>query len=281
MFQVIVKYIKKAKRFINRNNYSLMGNECKKNRVNLEWWGFENNLGDTLSPVVFQWVAKNKEINIEQEINKTKHVMAIGSIIGSGNFDATVWGSGIHKLSDARKIAKSHGYRKLDIRMVRGPVSRAFLIEAGYDCPSQYGDPAVLLPLIYSPKELTKKYEYSLISHYTKKRNDDIPNLHHINIMTNEYETFIDELLSSKKVISSSLHGIILAEVYGIEAVFLNDEMDSEIWKYLDWYYSTGRYDIKIANSIEEAMDMTPMALPNIEYMQKQLIESFPTDLWN
>lgn len=39
----------------------------------------------------------------------------------------------------------------LDIRSVRGPVTRNILMDLGYDVPSVYGDPAILLPLFYNP----------------------------------------------------------------------------------------------------------------------------------
>ena len=82
-------------------------------------------------------------------------------------------------------------------------------------------------------------------------------------------------------VISSSLHGIILAESYGIPAIFLGQNMEYEIIKFYDWYYSTGRKNVVIANSLDDALQMTPMALPQLEEMQKNLMMAFPNDLWN
>lgn len=46
------------------------------------------------------------------------------------------------------------------------------------------------------------------------------------------------------EVYSSSLHGIILAEAYGVPAVMFRSYDKSVDFKYLDYYASTGRYDV-------------------------------------
>lgn len=50
--------------------------------------------------------------------------------------------------------------------------------------------------------------------------------------------------------------------------------------KFFDWYLSTGRTEIKVANSLDEALHMKPMSLPNLNGMRMKLIRSFPYDLW-
>lgn len=163
---------------------------------------------------------------------------------------------------------------------MRGPITRSCLQEAGYDCPEVYGDPAVLMPLIYQPEDQTKKYPVSVILHFSSslKPGKDV---HQINVETDDYKDFIDQLTASEKIISSSLHGIILAEAYGIPAVFLNQDVTDQSLKYLDWYYSTGRKNIKMASTLEEALRMEPMELPDLRLMQQQIQDAFPTDLWH
>ena len=50
--------------------------------------------------------------------------------------------------------------------------------------------------------------------------------------------------------------------------------------KYNDYYFSTGRYNYPIAKSIEEALEITPAPLPDLENMRKKLMRAFPADLW-
>lgn len=81
-------------------------------------------------------------------------------------------------------------------------------------------------------------------------------------------------------VYSSSLHGIILAESYGVPSVFLRQGMEEEMLKYYDWYFATGRYEVRSATSLAEAKETEPMKLPELEELREGLLQSFPYDLW-
>ncbi len=266
--------------WIRRNNYGIYDIPSKKRQVNLEWLD-NGNLGDELAPVIYNWILRQNGLDPLKKVKKTKHLMTIGSLFGiPGKFDSTVWGSGILKYSSLKGLFRRSIYRKFDIRCVRGPITRYSLEACGYNCPEKFGDPGVLMPLIYNTGEkCEKKYDVSLILHISQTEDDDC-GLHKINIVTKDYRKFIDEICASKKVISSSLHGIILAEAYGVPAIFLCKGMNEQIIKFLDWYYSTGRMNVKMAKSIDEALDMEPMELPDLEDMRKCLIDTFPVDLW-
>lgn len=83
-------------------------------------------------------------------------------------------------------------------------------------------------------------------------------------------------------VISSSLHGIILAESYGVPAVLL-DTGNKNLFKYYDYYEGTGRNYVPIVKSIEEGLqyNFDNYNFPNIEEIQDRLIKTFPIDLWD
>lgn len=271
------------KQLICRNRYCRHGKKAKEKQVNLEYFDSEVNLGDALSPVIYKWMLDRKSIDFQQKINQTKHLMAIGSILGgNGFFDATVWGSGIKSFDQVSALGKRKYFQKLDIRAVRGPLTREALLGCGYQCPHLFGDPAVLMPKIYHPHS-QKGEKTALVSHFLsfdaipEKKSDSIKK---IDIKTTDYAKFIDELAECDKVISSSLHGIILAESYGIPAVFLGKGREGELLKYYDWYFSTKRTNIKIAHSIDEALEIEPLPLPELDEMRSNLISSFPYDLW-
>lgn len=271
--------VRKFKHIFSRNLYGIDGKPVCKNRVNLEYWNRVVNLGDVLSPIIVDWMLQKRNIDKNKQIAKTKHLIAVGSIMDNGSYDCTVWGSGVASFGGIEMISIQSKYRKYDIRSVRGPITKQIMEALNYKCPSVYGDPAVLLPLIYKPI-VKKKYSTSIIQHFREAV--ELPEEYHeICIQTDDYKFFIEEILASEKVISSSLHGIILAESYGIPAVFLNKGVDGELIKYYDWYYSTNRRSVMVANSIEEAIGMQPMSLPeNIGEMQKNIMEAFPYDLW-
>lgn len=267
-----------ARIFILRDKIILSSNTMKtqKGEVNLHWWSKgdnDYNIGDYLSVVVFDWVKKRKGIvDNSSKSGKTLHLYGIGSIIGSGYQNATIWGSGI--IREQKNLYWWRKFRKLDIRCVRGPLTRDKLIKNGYDCPKKYGDPAILMPLIYQP-EVDKKEDYIIVAHYSHSLNYD----NVISTTTNDYEHFIDTIASAKLVISTSLHGIILAEAYSVPAIWVRKE-NIDPFKVIDYYEGTGRKNVTYANSIEEAFAMTPPPLPELSALQKELIETFPVDLW-
>ena len=271
-----------------RNNYGLKDSPSQKHRVNLEYSKI-NNVGDSLSPVIINWMLKKRGISIDKTVKKTKHLMAVGSIVGRGRFDSTIWGSGILKDDVEPRLIKQAFYKKYDIRAVRGPITRKALMHAGYNCPEIYGDPAILMPLIYSPK-VERKYNCSIILHHRTVLSDktseeqyafSVPsNINIIDPSTTDYKSFINSILASDFIISSSLHGIIISESYGIPSIFFNFGVKDQEIKFADWYSSTGR-DLAYCSTIEEAFNRNSQKVPDLKKMQLQLIESFPYDLWD
>lgn len=59
----------------------------------------------------------------------------------------------------------------------------------------------------------------------------------------------------------------------------LNDH-DMNLFKYRDYYYSTGRFEIPVARSVDEALTMTPPSVPELTKLQDSLLRVFPVDLW-
>ncbi len=277
----IKQKFKKIKRRFIRNKKCLDGRWVKPGKVNLEWWQQKENVGDAISPIICEFMLSKRNLSFESRAKRTCHMMAVGSVCGAGQVDATVWGSGIHHEQLKGNILRNKSYVKLDIRAVRGPVTEKFLNENGISCPKIYGDPAIIMPLIYRPGEgVSKVYPVSVVKHISVKDAAVPDNVHSIDIETNDYKGFIDEILRSEKVISSSLHGIILSESYGVPAVFLCEGMEDQMMKYADWYESTGRSDFRCAKSIEEALDIEPMPLPELGEMRERLMAAFPYDLW-
>lgn len=274
----------KVIKFILRNHISLNGEISKHNRINLEWWNHKLNIGDTLANVVYNWMLERKNCAPNKKVKKTYHLMTVGSIIAIKPFDAVIWGSGLHTLLSTEVVFAHRRIVKYDVRAVRGPITKYILEKNGYQCKnSACGDPVVLMPNIYAPSSLKKKYNYSIIRHVnTISSHSKESEIHEISVETADYKSFIDEVVASELVISSSLHGIIIAEAYGIPAIFLNEngERNSELLKYYDWYYSTKRYSVIMARSLEEALSFRPMEIPNLDQMRTQLLASFPYDIW-
>lgn len=262
----------------------------KSDRVNLNAWfdstATHNNVGDYLSLVITEHVCACKGIDPYQKVHETKHLYAIGSIL-PGYQDAVVWGSGFGYEKPRRWYSPIYCFlhkhcHRIDVRAVRGLETRRILLQMGISCPEIYGDPAVLMPLFYKGNGPQGIKDYVVVPHYS--RLEEFRDAGHLlSTITRDYRKFIDSLLEARLVISSSLHGIILAEAYGIPAVMLCDTPSEDITKYKDWYYSTGRTEFPVARSVENALELggTPLDYSIIQRIQTDLLDTFPVDLWD
>lgn len=276
----------------NKINARYLDIPAKKNRVNIfqfhpeQHFGFVGNpynLGDSLGEVIIKFLLEQKGIDMDAPVSRTKHLNCVGSNIFGSYQDATIWGSGAFPRFPTKRqyFCQKVSGRKLDIRAVRGPLTREVLLKLGCDCPEVYGDPAILMPMIYYPS-IEKKHHLLVIPQYIheKEFRADRPNERMVSMNTNDYKHVIDEIVASEVVITSSLHGIILAEAYGVPAVFfrgLGKDMD---FKYHDWYCSTGRDGITLPATFEEALETPPPPLPDLSGLVKGLLDTFPYDLW-
>lgn len=248
------------------------------NSVNVNYWDGEN-LGDAISPVVVEHMLKLKGISTTTKVKGIKHLFAIGSVITAGVQDCTVWGSGVLYTTLGYRIKN----RDLDIRSVRGPMTRVVLMEYGYNVPEIYGDPAVIMPEVYLPDNIVKKYKYGIVAHKNGSKYISNPDqldgsYCFIDIKTKDYKKFIDDLLSVEYVISSSLHGIILAEAYGIPAILV--QPDFSLFKYYDWYCGTGRAEFPIIKSLNEVATEKFLPVPELSTIRENVKKAFPYDLY-
>ena len=177
---------------------------------------------------------------------RVDNYLGIGSIIGMISDERSiVWGSGIidSTLSELPKPKR--------ICAVRGPKTREKLLELGYDCPEIYGDPALLLPLHYNPQR-TQKHNFGIIPHFSefdiaKGIIPESEEVHYIKAKGyDDWHEFINEILESEVVLTSSLHGLIVSEAYGVPCVWV--EFDGckprDRFKYDDFYLSIGKSGI-------------------------------------
>lgn len=212
--------------------------KAKENHVNIHihdvkktgWKYYDNgnypyNLGDVLALPIVEFMLEKRGIDIDKKISRKAHLFTVGSGGLKSFQNATIWGTGIMKDDFKGYWYEKYWYadhRHLDIRAVRGPLTRDIYLKLGHQCPEIYGDPGILMPLIYQPKSVEKKKEYMIIPQYVTETEvrKYFPDDMIISMNTNDYKSVIDKIISCEKVYSSSLHGIILAEAYGVPAIF-------------------------------------------------------------
>lgn len=165
------------------------------------------------------------------------HFLGAGSILNFASSESIVWGSGV--INSFHKISNS------DYRAVRGPLTRKRILEKGYSCPEVYGDPGLLLPEFYNPI-FDKKFELGIIPHFTDltivRSRIKSSSIKIINLLTNDIEKTTREILECQNIISSSLHGLIVAHAYNIPAVWMqfSDNLFGDGIKFQDYFSSVG-----------------------------------------
>jgi pyruvyltransferase len=235
------------------------------------------NVGDLLSKVTFDYLLKYNGIK-SLKAKRTTRITFIGSVIQFLTADAVVYGSGFLFDYVAEQFAKKK--LKLDIRAVRGPLTRAKLEEIGYTAPKVYGDPAILLPVFYTPAVAVEKRDFLVIPHW--KTVDKYIKMGYpvLSPLTEDWKNFIDEIASAKVIISSSLHGIIIAEAYGVPAILLDEVEKNNLFKYEDYFLSTGRKEFAKAKTVEEGLGLPLPSLPDLAPLKKELLDAFPIDIF-
>jgi pyruvyltransferase len=206
------------------------------------WWAGGNtnfNYGDAMVPYLVEKMTGKKAV-LTPKKGPDRVNLIIGSIInmaGTTKF-CDVWGCGVISANQsAQKGAKFYA--------VRGPLTRQALIRTGHECPEIYGDPALLLPKYYEPKT-EKKYEIGIIPHYVdydrvKKEIKD-PSIKIIDLTHPSIEEVTDDIFSCKRIISSSLHGVIVSQAYNIPSVWvkLSNKLSGDGIKFADYFLSVG-----------------------------------------
>jgi pyruvyltransferase len=228
----------------------------------------KENWGDDINYWFYKEIVDAKiisyDLSILSRFFNRPYVLGIGSLLTLFPIDhAIVWGSGVMS-NDAKIVGKPK-----EVRAVRGPLSRMRLLDAGIDCPEVYGDPALLLPLYYTPK-VEKKYRIGIIPHYNDINSPflesikDIDDVHVIRIRDYEHWLdFVDQINQCEIIASSSLHGLIVSEAYSIPNVWIkfNDSPTDDI-KFHDFFLSMN-------NDREPLVLKEPIDLKKIEDVSK------------
>ena len=220
-----------------------------KNEVEILHWceGGVNsrNFGDRINPLIFRFLTNREVVNSTGVVNifsKNEYYL-IGSVLdGINSANAIVCGAGFQK-ADAQI-----GVAPKSVLAVRGPLSREIFQRNNVDAPDFYFDPAIVLPKIFDvPSD--KKWRYGLIPHYVDhQRCKDLVegfgssrDIKFIDIL-GDVEEVVSQIAASELIISSSLHGVIVAHAYGVPAVWVefSDKVIGGSFKFNDYYQAYG-----------------------------------------
>jgi hypothetical protein len=267
------------------------------NKIHVYWWalkerGVPDNYGDILAPFLAEKLSGKKVVKVSHPTKRwykwlITHYVTVGSVISAASKNSVVWGSGIIRENEHVRAAK--------FVAVRGPRTRKRLLALGYKVPEIYGDPALLLPILI-PNTTTKKYKLGIIPHFVdyesiQCRFTSHPNVKVINMMTDDIVKTTNEIIECEKIISSSLHGVIVSHAYGIPALWVkfSDKLTGDNVKFYDYFESIGLAYTKefyknpaecTAEALEKLLnENTSILLPSkaiLEKRQQELLDTCP-----
>ncbi len=228
-----------------------------------------NNFGDLLGPWIVARV--HKLLGLGRPVSRHHRLLSVGSIMHMSREGDVVWGSGVNgKMSP-------YVFPALDVRAVRGPLSANALRQSGCRVPEVYGDPALLIPHLWSDAELgiRRRSGGTVI----------VPNFHDVtaapagalNPRGNVIER-IRKIAAAERVVASSLHAIIIADAYEVPAVLVTSGVEPT-FKYEDYFCGTERSFPPPAT--DWAMGLKWPSHDALDGWDPQaLLQAFPTDLW-
>lgn len=191
------------------------------------------NFGDTLSLPILAGVTGRPVEGVDKGV--TGKVLAVGSVMHCMRPDDYVWGTGVQE--DRR-----YSGARTRFLAVRGPISRSSIDRA--TVPAVYGDPALLLPRVYDP-DVEVVHDVGVVPHYldaalSREMNGEAL---HISVKR-DWRHVVRQIKSCRRIIATSLHGIIAAEAYGIPVVWAasySRNLVSVNLKFQDYFLGTGR----------------------------------------
>lgn len=245
---------------------TMWGKYVTKNLVMVHWGRGLKNFGDCLQPDTLRHYSL---LPVYVPSNDKSDIIMAGTILDTIPFDyqGYIIGTG-------GGLRKNH-FPKAKVRAVRGLVSKSSLTPTTV---CKLGDLGLLCRLVY-PKLVKKKYKLGIIPHFIDADNEVVKKLKDIH---GDNLTVISPLGTPRKiihrikecehVISSSLHGLIIADCFGIPSRRWVDRKTQPLnhpkinfdLKFMDYYSSLDVNEDPVYLSGEESLD-TLIGLTNLK----------------
>ncbi|WP_141929774.1 polysaccharide pyruvyl transferase family protein [Microbacterium sp. SLBN-146] len=225
-----------------------------------------NNFGDMLGPAVAAALAPK-----EPSAARRVRLLSVGSVLHFAQDGDVIWGSGVNGKVSGELV----GSRDIDVRAVRGPLTAEALMARGIVAPAVFGDPGLLAPSLFG----VVRAESPTIEVTS------LPNLHDFASWQGapgllsprrDFMTVMRTIAASRVVVTSSLHGIVIADALGVAVSPVRPGAES-MFKYEDYYEGTGRSLPTFSQSVSDALDARA---PRLDWDPQPLLDAFPRDLW-
>jgi hypothetical protein len=200
------------------------------------------NLGDALSALVVSTIS-GLPVEHRHFYDSGERLIGIGTI-GQAQRNGILhfWGTGMTRTNPGKHPYSKPPNTELIVHALRGKMSAAVMRKSGIHAPDVFGDPAWFLPRFF-PRTEEPKFELGVILHISEL---DVPiiegepkkGLEKYKIppalsgairIINTYASptleglheRVNDILSCKRIVSTSFHGLVIAEAYGIPCALL------------------------------------------------------------
>ena len=224
------------------------------------WWDGHANFGDALTP----WLLRPRGILPYLVSPDRARMVGVGSILEHvpEDFAGTVWGTGLIR-DEERRLPRAR------FVAVRGALTRERL---GLDETVRLGDPGLLAADVLPRDEV--RYDLAFVPHSDHHAS---PEVRALRDMGDPRVRFVDvrrgpghvvrEISRSRAVLSTSLHGLVVADAYGIPAAWarLAPDLMGGTFKFHDHESvvtpgRTRRIDLTEKDTVESVLARTSLA---------------------
>lgn len=237
------------------------------------------NFGDALSPLL---VSRLSGRNVILAHFSWAELSAVGSILyydclwGCRTLKVAIrellaprvciWGSGFHMQPCLSECGAC--LRKTDICAVRGALTLDVLRKGGYDTGhAVLGDPGILYAMLLDSLP-PKKYALGIVPHYADGELGRGLDGHYIDVLASDPLATLKEIASCEKIVTSSLHALIVAHSLGIPVRLLKAKAIDD-FKFRD-YFSAYSMDVP------DSRDYHVITADKVAAMKSRLLTAFP-----
>lgn len=258
--------------------------------IPMHWYSAKLNFGDWVGPQMVQAYSGRQPIQFNRPGTNARALFSVGSIAGKINrHNVDVWGSGLMRPLTIKEVEARKRLKGIKVHAVRGKLTRRELQDSlGWEVPEVYGDPALLLPDVIPPQDQGHG-QVAVVPHYVH-----LPRIDHNAVsgrvvdVRNDVKTVVEEIAGAQAVVSSSLHGLIVAQAYGVPWVWL-DVIDHQLggkdFKFEDFFSCLDREAvsrIQVSASELASIDLAALGakatLPALQIDLSLLRDAFPID---
>ncbi len=250
--------------------------------VYLKQFSAKPNVGDAIGSRIVERITGRRTSIVGELPLPFPNLIGVGSIAHWADERSVLWGCGlIAEHLDVRRPA--------EVLALRGTLTRDSLTRRGIRCSDLIGDIGLLLPDLIAPSVAV--HPIGLVPHYVDRESAFVADCERQGVPIVDVraspETYVEQLTSCRRIVSSSLHGVVLAHAYGIDAVWvkLSDRVHGDGFKFFDYYSSLGlkRADVLMMSpenrTIEQMADAChrPDALPDRRLLWQALAQRIST----